>query len=407
MYIRRDKSHLHFGRQRRGPSRGLLALLVLALAASALIVWQSDRILGEVQTLLGDPPTPTLSAATLARDAYNRFVTGDLAGAETGYANALALEPDNADMLAEYSRILLLSNQGQRGLDAADRLVALAPDDPRGKALRVLGLYQTNRLDEALSYGLGVLEAHPTYAQTYAYLAWVYADLGRWMQAVEIGERGVELDPDSVDTFRAYAYALTWIGAREAAAKALERAIELHPTLDFLYFEVAEKYRALENVPAAIQAYEQVLAIRPTNSRALLRLCETYFNLREDARAQEYCEQALATNPSYAEAWRQVGLVYYQQGQYQRAVDAFENCVAYGSDSIFCLYVRGLAYYYLDRCDLAIPILQESMAVTQSDRVLGFIREGLRLCDEDPNLYELLPTAEPDDEQAEEQAGDG
>jgi len=49
------------------------------------------------------------------------------------------------------------------------------------------------------------------------------------------------------------------------------------------------------------------------------------------------------------------------------------------------MYVRGLAYYYLGRCDLAVPILHESMTLTQSDRVLGFIREGLRLCNQDPN----------------------
>ena len=403
MYIRRDKSKLHFGRQQRGPSRGMITLFVLVLAISGLALWQSDRIIGEVQTMLGDPPTPTVPAATIAQDAYVHYLNGDLADAETQYAAALALEPDNVDMLVEYAHILMLLNEGEAGLAQADRLVELAPDDPRGKALRVLGLYQVDRLDEALSYGLGVLEEFPDYAQTYAYLAWVYADIGRWMQAVEIGERAVELDPNSVDTLRAYAYALTWIGAREDAVKALERAIEIHPTLDFLYFEAAEKYRALENVPAAIAAYEQALAIKPTNARALLRLCETYFNLREDARAQEYCEQALAVNPEYADAWRQVGLVYYQQGQYQRAVDAFDSCVAFGSESIYCLYVRGLAYYYLDRCDLAVPILQESMALTQSDRILGFIREGLRLCNEDPNLYDILPTATPE----EAQSGDG
>lgn len=402
MYIRRDKSNLHFGRQRRGPSRGLMVALLVVLVLSGLALWQSDRILGEVQTLMGEPPTPTVSAPTVARAAYIDYVNGDLLDAEERYAEALAMEPENVDLLYEYGHVLMLENKGDEGLAVADQLVEFAPEDPRGKALRVLGLYQVDRLDEALSYGLGVLEAHPDYAQTYAYLAWVYADIGRWVQAVEMGERGVTLDPDSVDTHRAYAYALTWLGSRAEAVQALERAIELHPTLDFLYFEVAEKYRALENVPAAIAAYEQALAIKPTNSRALLRLCETYFYLREDARAQEYCEQALDVNPDYAAAWRQVGLVYYQQGQYQQAVDAFESCEANGSDSIYCLYVRGLAYYYLERCDLAVPILQESMMLTQSDRVLGFIREGLRLCNEDPNLLEIAPTP-----QGEEQASDG
>ncbi len=393
MYIRRDRSRLHFGHQRRGRQAGLLAALVVVLAIVGLVAWQFDRLEREVGALFGPPATPTPSASTVARQAYLSYVNGDLAAAADGYAAALAMEPDNADYLYEYAHCLLLLNQGQEGLAAAERLAALAPGDPRGQALQVLALYQLNRLDEAIAIGLGVIEAHPTYAETYAYLAWAYADIGRWVQAVQMGERAVELNPDSVDAYRAYAYALTWIGDRESAIKALERAIELHPTLDFLYFEAAEKYRALENVPAAIAAYERVLAIKPTNTRALLRLCETYFNLREDARAQEYCEQALAIDPTYADAWRQVGLVYYQQGLYQRAVDAFEQCIAFGSDSIFCWYVRGLAYYYLGRCDLAVPILHESMTRTQSDRVLGFIREGLRLCDQDPNA--LLPGETP------------
>ena len=183
-----------------------------------------------------------------------------------------------------------------------------------------------------------------------------------------------------MDTYRAYAYALTWVGARDQAAQALEDAIAIQPTLDFLYFELAEKYRALENVQGAISAYEQVLAIDRTNTRAMLRLCETYFNLGENTRAQEYCTQALDSDPAYADAWRQIGLVYYMQSQYQDAVDAFDQCVANGSDSIYCYYVRGLAYYYLDRCDLGVPLLQESLERTQSDRILGFIREGLRLC---------------------------
>ncbi len=403
MYIHRDKSSLHFGKQRRGPSSGLIVLLAAVMALGGLALWQSDRIMGEVQNLLGATVTPTLTAGTLARTAFMNYVNGDLTQAERGYASALRLEPENADLLYEYAHIQMLLNEGETGLATAERLAELAPGDPRGKALRVLGLYQTGRIDEAISYGLGVLDDHPDYAQTYAYLAWAYADIGRWMQAVEMGERAVTLDPDSVDSYRAYAYALTWIGEREEAAKALERAIELHPTLDFLYFEAAEKYRALENVPAAIAAYEQVLAIKPTNSRALLRLCEAYFNLREDARAQEYCEQALAVNPEYADAWRQVGLVYYQQGMYQKAVDAFESCVEFGSDSIYCRYVRGLAYYYLERCDLAVPIRVDALSRTQSDRVLGFIREGLRLCNQDPNLYEL-PTATPE---GEESAGAG
>lgn len=399
MYIRRDRSNLHFGRRNRRPWRSWLFTFVVMAALSGFIVWQFDQIEAEVQTILGEPPTPTPSAPTTAREGFTAFVNGDLEDAEISFAESVRMVPDNLDYLFEYGHILLLQNKSEEGLAIAEQIGEIDNLDPRGHALKVLALYQLDRVDEAISAGLSSLELNKTFAPTYSYMAWAYADIGRWTQAVQMAERAVELAPEDFESYRAYAYALTWVGAREQSAQALEKAIELHPTLDFLYFEVAEKYRALENVPAAIAAYERVLAIAPSNARALLRLCETYFWLREDSRAQEYCEQALDVDPLYTPAWRQVGQVYYLQSKYQQAIDALDNCVEQGSDDIRCYYVRGLAYYYLDRCDLAVPILQESLERTQSDRILGFIRQGLRLCEQPvPDEFEVTPT--PDGETA-------
>ena len=388
MQIRRDRSNLHFGNQgQRGPSRTWLILALIVLGGAAVVIWQFDAIQAQVNTLFSDPPTPTPAASSVARDAYTAYLNGDLEAAETGYAEAVRQEPDNIDYLYEYGHTLLLLDRSQAGLDVAEHIVEIDRADPRGATLKITALYQLDRLDEAISTGLEALDQNPDFGPLYAALAWPYADIGRWNQALDMGEQAVTLDPTIMDTYRAYAYALTWVGARAEAAQALEQAIAIQPTLDFLYFELAEKYRALENVQGAISAYEQVLAINRTNTRAMLRLCETYFNLGENTRAQEYCTQALDSDPYYADAWRQIGLVYYMESRYQDAVNAFEQCVTNGSDNIYCYYVRGLAYYYLDRCDLAVPLLQDSLERTQSDRILGFIREGLRLC--------LSPVAEP------------
>jgi superkiller protein 3 len=381
MYIRRDRSNLHFGSQvRRGVSRLNLILLLVVVAGAGLVIWQFDAIQGQVAAMFGEPPTPTQSAPAQARQGYTAYLNGNLDAAVAAYAEAVRLDPQNVDYLYEYGHALLLLNRGEEGLDIAERVITADRTDPRGPPLKVGALYQLDRLDEAISVGLAALELGENFAPLYAALVWPYADIGRWNQALDMGEQAVALDPNLMDAYRAYAYALTWVGAREQAAQALEAAIALQPALDFLYFEVAEKYRALDNVQAAIAAYERVLAIKPANTRAMLRLCETYFNLREDVRAEEYCRQALDIDATYADAWRQIGLVYYMQSRYQDAVDAFERCVANGADSIYCYYVRGLAYYYLHRCDLAVPLLQESLERTQSDRILGFIREGLRLC---------------------------
>ncbi len=405
MYIRRDRSNLHFGKMQRRRPRRWLFLLLLVIGIMAVVVWQFDRIAGQVATLLGDPPTPTTAAPVLAQAAYLDYINGDLQASADGFAAAVAIQPADANMWYEYGHVLLLLGENETALAAADQIASLDPADARSPGLQTMALYQSDRLDEALAVGLVQMENGSTFSLTYAALAWVYADLGRWEQAVEVAEQAVTLDPNSVDAYRAYAYALSWVGAREQAAQALEAAIELQPTLDFLYFELALTYRALQQVTDAIYAYEAVLALNPNHTRALLRLCETYYGLREPARAQNYCEQALTIDPSYTPAWRAAGQVYYMQSDFQRAVDAYEQCIALGSDDIFCWYQRGLAYYYLDRCDLAVPVLQESLERTQSEQILGFVRQGLRLCDVD-SADEAGPL-EPTPETVDEDAGSG
>ena len=110
--------------------------------------------------------------------------------------------------------------------------------------------------------------------------------------------------------------------------------------------------------------------------------------------AEEYCQQAIDIDVEYAAAWQQIGQVYYAQSKFQQSIDAYEQCVALESDSIYCWYQRGLAYIYLDQCDEAVPLLQESMERTQSDRILGHVREGLRMCQQEP------PTPTPEEGEA-------
>ena len=116
--------------------------------------------------------------------------------------------------------------------------------------------------------------------------------------------------------------------------------------------------------------------------------------MREDVRAEEYCQQAIDIDDEYAAAWQQIGQVYYAQSKFQESIDAYEQCVALDYDSIYCWYQRGLAYVYLGQCDEAVPLLQASMERTQSDRILGHVREGLRMCQQEPSVPQDTPEGE-------------
>jgi len=153
--VYRERSALHFGRTRRRHSRALIILWMVAMLSLAVVVWQFDRIQGEVLALVGAPPTPTLTPATLARRGYDAYLNGDLERAALDLGQAVRQMPNSVDYLYEYGRILVLLNRGEEGLAAADQAIAAAPNDPRGYALKVFALDTLGRAEEAIPVGAG------------------------------------------------------------------------------------------------------------------------------------------------------------------------------------------------------------------------------------------------------------
>ncbi|GAB4573925.1 MAG: hypothetical protein Kow0077_17960 [Anaerolineae bacterium] len=395
--IYRDQSHLSFSGRRRGLSPLLIVLWVVSLAAVGLVVWRFNDIQPQVLALV-QPSAPTVPAPTLASRAYEAYMRGDLQAAERDFAAAVQMDPTNIDFLYEYGRMLMFNNKPDQGLAVAEQAIAAHPEDPRGYALKVYALDSLNRAEEAVPVGLTALELDPTFAPTYAFLAGAYNSLGRWRQAQEMGARAVELDPNNIDARRAFAFSLNWTGRYDLAVQQLEEAIRIHPNLDFLYFELAGAYTGLKNDPAKIAIYEHVLEMNPENTKAMVRMCETYFGMRIDNLAQYWCEQALDRDVNDARAWKQVGMIYYTRRNYESAIDAFNTCVDLsGATYIECWYLRGLAYYRLDECELAVPILQEGLNYTDSPDIQRNILQGLYMCAEADERYDfsIIPTPAP------------
>ncbi len=409
MYVRRDRSSLTFGGGRRGTPRWRYLLWVLLFGLVGLAVWQFDRIQPPVLHALGVGPTPTAPAYFHANAGYEAYLAGDLETAIVEFRAAAAQEPGSVDYLFELARILVLSSTnreavGQGRVDeavqVAEQAVEADPGDPRGYAILCKSLDWNNRPEEAVPRCLEAIELDPLFAESYGYLAEASADLKRWAQSQEYGRKAVELDPDSVDARRDYAYSLWVVGLYEEAIVQLESAVALHPNLLYLQFELAALYRAIDQPEAAIAVYDRIRSQDPDNLRVYVELCTTYWGIREDIYAQDYCEQAMELDPSYQPAYRQGGQVYYTRRNYESAIEAFETCacLAHGGNCdgepetpdtpgtgvfpVQCWYLRGLAYYYLARCDVAVPILIESLYYTSEDVIKQNAYRGLELCRE-------------------------
>jgi len=418
MYIRRDKSNLHFGRQaRRRGSRALLLFWATAMMLVIGVIWRFDSVQKWVLAGVGAQPTPTLDAITQAQLGERAYLVGDIERAIAHYGEAVRLMPNDIDILFEYGRMLVYRSyagrsyhfRAEQALEVAERAVEIDPNNARAQALLCLALLENSRPEEAIAAGLRAEQLAPDYAEARAYLSMAYRDAGRPNQAFQKADEAVQLDENSLDARRALALGLAFVGQSDAAIQQYERAIQIHPRFDALYFELAVYYKAQDNYEAAIAAYDQVLAMEPDNVKAYTRKCETYFQMREDALAQEACEQAIQLDPTYPEAHRQLGMVRYTSRNYEGAIESFETCARLQEEQGIplpereqaCYYLRGLAWALLARCDQAWPILQDALQMNPAETIKGFINEGLMLCvnyDENYDISEIptpVPTAVP------------
>jgi tetratricopeptide (TPR) repeat protein len=386
---------------------------LFSMVMVVMITIYFDDVQSSTLQVIYGTATPTTTAVTYATQAEAAFQLGDLEESVNLYRQAATLEPDNLNIQFEFVRALIYRSFAgrnfaylqQEAVQVAERAVSTYPDDPRSQAMYALSLAQVGRSEEAIAAGLKSIELAPQWAEAHAYLSMAYRDQGRWRLAIESGERAVQLDENSVDAKRALALSLAFVGEFDLAVQAYNDAIRIAPRMDALYFELAVYYLAQDNYDAAIAAYDQVLANDPQNVKAYTRKCETYFRQRDDSRAQEACEQAIQLDDTFPEAWRQLGMVRYTRRNYEGAIEAFETCAnlqvagnfPLDQREIECWYLRGLAYYLLDNCETAVPILQEALTMFPNENVERLTYEGLSRCaDRDPNFDDsIIPTPVP------------
>jgi len=396
MYIRRDKSNLHFGQQTRRGSRSLLIIWLATMAVVVAVIWRFNSVQSWVLASIDGASTATLDAVSLAKLGERAYLNGDLEESIRYYSEAARLAPNDIDIKYEYGRVLIYRSYAGRNyydravkaLEVAEDAVRIDENNPRAQTLLCIALLENNRPEEAIGAGVRAIDLAPNYAEAYAYLAMSYYRAERPNQAFEAANKAVELNPNSVDARRALALSLSFIGEYDAAIQQYEQAIQIHPRLDALYFELARYYVVKQNYDAAIKAYDQVLAMESDNVKAYTRKCETYFTMRNDQMAQEACEQAIELDPAYPEAWRQLGMVQYARRNFEGAIESLTTCanlqeaagVPLQDREIQCYYIRGLAHVLLANCDDGWEVLQEALAMNPAEQIKGAINQGLQMC---------------------------
>jgi adenylate cyclase len=151
-----------------------------------------DRALSAAQRAADTAPDSALAHRSLLLvHAFRGEVEDAIAAGE----RALALSPNNAEILAEFGMRLALMGQWERGIAFIDEAIARNPYHPGWyHTAPALNYYRQGRYAEALEEARKI--DAPGWVHNYTILAMIYGQLGRKEEARAATRQLLELDPD-------------------------------------------------------------------------------------------------------------------------------------------------------------------------------------------------------------------
>ena len=221
------------------------------------------------------------------------------------------------------------------------------------RAMRYIATTDPRDLDEALEHLNRAVESDPELGEPHIWMAYSYARLNRFEQAIAAGKRAVELDHSSATAHYLYAVAHWLRGASnyvpgdwEAALPLLDRATALMPTFQPAFMVRADNLTRLGRLDEARRDLDQAVALEITDRSEIAKFVGSLtmlalLNLEEgdveeaERRLRESLSRLETSEHVYAPQFRCItvvalGQVAEARGNPEEAADLCRDAVSRG-----------------------------------------------------------------------------
>lgn len=342
---------LHFRKQRTqtNPYRALLLVGLILISLFILQAVQTDKI----QSPFEPTPTPTRTSDSYAQEGSAHFNAGNLGAAISAYEQALEFDPDNAQIWSELARIQTYSSamlttdaEKRTRLDEAiasiNKAIEAQPDNSSAHAIKAFVLnWRSNPflagtetdmyLTEAEQEAQRAIVLDPQNTLALAYLAEIYIDQQRLIQAQSYIEQAITRDPSLMDVQRIYGYVMETLGDYPEAIRYYQEAVNINPSLTFLYIRIGVNYRQLKQYELALEYFAKAANINEQlgikDPLPYIAIGKTYSQTGEFFAATKNVQKAIQFDPTNPEVYATLGMVYFKSRNYESAIVALKCSV--------------------------------------------------------------------------------
>ena len=280
---------------------------------------------------------------------------------------ALALAPDNPDMLAQRAAVLTRLERPQEALADLNKAIELLPNTSylhvaRGYVYAELGQFHESIDDHSLAISL-----NKDAVLSYAGRAYSRAQLGEIDEAFEDVEYALKRDPNLVPAIHTYADLLFRRVRFQEALPQYTRGIELKPEDAYLWSGRGGVYSALDEVNKALSDYNKAIELAPNrpplySARGNLlarmgRLTEATADHNKAVKLSQNSPTTLVSRGQFFLDWTEL---------YSLALEDFDKAVAMAPDMADAFLGRGEAYLALDKPRVAILDFNKAIELAPS-----------------------------------------
>lgn len=205
-------------------------------------------------------------------------------------------------------------------------------------------------------------------------IGYLYQELERWEDMLDVYTRAIELYPDTQDISRAFNNRGIVFNSLERYQEALadyNRALEIKPDDATILNNRGLTYTNLGQYSRALADYNRALVLRPDDPTTLNNRAGTYDKTGSYKQMLVDCNRALELRPNDPAMLTNRGATYDKMGNYEQALIDYNRALALRPDDPTTLNNRGNIHHKLYRFDEALADYNQAIDIEADPRTFS------------------------------------